>query len=68
VDVELLGWVCLHDLDDTDSIGLKRRDGANKLAYDVWETMQRRKRRPPEITRWLPVLEERVKNKSRLRC
>ncbi len=39
VDVEFLGWVWLHDLDDTDSLGLKRKDGTGKLAYDVWKAM-----------------------------
>lgn len=37
INLHLLGWPWLHDLDDNDSIGLIRRDGTTKLAYGVWK-------------------------------
>lgn len=37
VQLELLGWAWLHDLDDNDSIGLIKRDGTEKMSYDVWK-------------------------------
>lgn len=39
VNLHLLGWPWLHDIDDTDTIGLIRRDGREKLAYQVWKEL-----------------------------
>jgi hypothetical protein len=36
VDLHLLGWAWLHDLDDNDYIGLIKVDGTEKLAYQTW--------------------------------
>ncbi len=37
VELRLLGWSWLHDLDDNDHTGLIRKDGTAKLAYGVWK-------------------------------
>jgi hypothetical protein len=39
VDLRLLGWPWLHDLDDNDYTGLIRKDGTPKLGYDVWKSI-----------------------------
>ena len=37
IDLHLFGYAWLHDLDENDSIGLIRRNGTEKLAYQVWK-------------------------------
>ncbi len=37
VDLILFGWSWLHDLDKNDYIGLIKRDGTEKPAYEVWK-------------------------------
>lgn len=37
VELRLLGWSWLHDLDDSDSIGLICKDSTVKLAYNIWK-------------------------------
>jgi len=37
VELRLLGWSWLHDLDDNDYTGLIGNDGTVKLAYNVWK-------------------------------
>lgn len=37
VELRLLGWPWLHDLDVNDHIGLIRKDGTVKPAYNVWK-------------------------------
>lgn len=37
MDLRLLGWAWLHDIDQNDTIGLLRCDGSEKLAYQVWK-------------------------------
>ncbi len=39
IDLRLLGWPWLHDLDANDTIGLLRRDGTEKLAYRAWKNL-----------------------------
>jgi hypothetical protein len=39
VELRLLGWPWLHDLDNNDYTGLIKRDGTPKLAYGVWESL-----------------------------
>jgi hypothetical protein len=39
VNLHLLGWAWLHDLSENDYIGLMRRDGTGKLAYEVWKAI-----------------------------
>jgi len=39
VDLHLLGWAWLHDIDENDHVGLMRTDGTRKMAYDVWENL-----------------------------
>ncbi|MBE0480535.1 MAG: PD40 domain-containing protein [Dehalococcoidia bacterium] len=39
LELRLLGWPWLHDLDDNDYIGLIRRDRTPKLAYTVWKSI-----------------------------
>jgi hypothetical protein len=39
VELRLLGWPWLHDLDNNDCTGLIKRDGTQKLAYGVWESI-----------------------------
>ncbi|MBC7113306.1 MAG: hypothetical protein H5T34_04715 [Candidatus Methanomethyliales bacterium] len=39
VGLELLGWAWLHDIDGNDYIGLIKRDGKEKLAYEVWKSL-----------------------------
>jgi hypothetical protein len=41
VNLHLFGWAWLHDLDENDHIGLIRRDGTEKLAYEIWKGMSR---------------------------
>jgi len=36
INLSLLGWPWLSDLDANDAIGLLRRDGTEKLAYQAW--------------------------------
>jgi len=36
VDLHMLGWVWLHDLDDEDESGMIERDGTPKPVYSVW--------------------------------
>ena len=39
IKLELFGWAWLHDLDENDHIGLIKRDGTEKLAYEVWKNI-----------------------------
>ncbi|RLI44986.1 hypothetical protein DRO69_06170 [Candidatus Bathyarchaeota archaeon] len=39
VNLHLFGWAWLHDLDENDHIGLIKRDGTKKLAYEVWKNI-----------------------------
>jgi len=39
VNLRLLGWPWLHDLDANDYTGLIKKDGIPKLAYDVWKSI-----------------------------
>jgi hypothetical protein len=39
VDLHLLGWAWLTDINENDYIGLKRIDGTGKMAYEVWENI-----------------------------
>jgi len=39
VQMTLLGWAWLHDLDENDTIGLIKRDGTEKIAYKVWKSI-----------------------------
>lgn len=41
MNLHLFGWAWLHDLDENDHIGLIERDGAEKLAYEVWKNLSR---------------------------
>ncbi|MBS7620185.1 hypothetical protein KEJ21_06030 [Candidatus Bathyarchaeota archaeon] len=41
VNLHLFGWAWLHDLDEKDYIGLIKRDGAEKLAYQVWKNISK---------------------------
>lgn len=37
IDLRLLGWPWLHDIDSNDYTGLIRKDGTPKPAYSVWK-------------------------------
>ena len=37
INLHLLGWSWLYDLDENDTVGLIKRDGTEKLAYEVWK-------------------------------
>lgn len=37
MNLHLVGWAWLHDLDENDYIGLIKRDGTEKLAYKIWK-------------------------------
>ena len=39
VELRLLMWAWLHDIDNNDTIGLIKRDGTEKLAYQVWKEL-----------------------------
>jgi len=39
VDLHMLAWAWLHDLDANDEIGLVEHDGTAKLAYSVWAAL-----------------------------
>ncbi|MGB9622375.1 MAG: hypothetical protein ACPL07_00890 [Candidatus Bathyarchaeia archaeon] len=39
INLHLLGWAWLHDLDENDHIGLLKRDGARKMVYETWESI-----------------------------
>lgn len=39
IDLELLGWPWLHDIDQNDAVGLIRIDGSEKLAYEKWKKL-----------------------------
>ncbi|AIF70116.1 hypothetical protein PAP_08675 [Palaeococcus pacificus DY20341] len=41
VNLHLLGWAWLHDLNENDHLGLITRDGKEKLAYNVWVSISR---------------------------
>ncbi len=43
INLQLLGWAWLHDLDDNDCIGLIKRNGEEKLAYEAWKNVSRSK-------------------------
>lgn len=40
-NLHLFGWAWLHDLDENDHVGLIKRDGAEKIAYEVWKNLSR---------------------------
>ncbi|MEM3404247.1 MAG: hypothetical protein QXJ17_06920 [Nitrososphaeria archaeon] len=39
VNLHLLGWAWLHDLNENDYLGLIKRDGGEKLAYKIWKAL-----------------------------
>jgi len=39
LDLKLLGWCWLHDIEGGDSTGLIRRDGSERRAYRVWKEL-----------------------------
>jgi hypothetical protein len=39
IDLELVGWPWLHDLDVNDTTGLIKRDGTPKEAFEVWKSL-----------------------------
>jgi len=39
IELEILGWVWLHDLDENDALGLIKKDGTEKLSYKVWRNL-----------------------------
>jgi len=39
VNLRLLGWPWLHDLDDNDYTGLIKKDGTPKPAYEIWKSI-----------------------------
>ncbi|MGB9684627.1 MAG: hypothetical protein ACPL1Z_06835 [Candidatus Bathyarchaeales archaeon] len=41
MNLHLFGWAWLHDLDENDYIGLIKRDGTEKLAYEAWKNLSR---------------------------
>ncbi|MGB9854784.1 MAG: hypothetical protein ACPLRY_08310, partial [Candidatus Bathyarchaeales archaeon] len=41
INLHLFGWAWLHDLDKNDQIGLIKRDGTEKLAYEVWKNLSK---------------------------
>jgi hypothetical protein len=36
LELHMISWSWLHDVDDSDDIGLVERDGSPKLAYEAW--------------------------------
>ena len=36
IDLHLLGWAWLHDVDENDHVGLIEHDGTPKTAYETW--------------------------------
>jgi hypothetical protein len=36
LDLQMLCWAWMHDIDDNDDVGLIERDGTPKLAYQAW--------------------------------
>ncbi len=36
IDLRLLSWIWLTDLDESDHVGLKMRDGTEKSVYNLW--------------------------------
>ncbi|MGQ9787955.1 MAG: hypothetical protein ACUVQM_01375 [Candidatus Hadarchaeaceae archaeon] len=40
INLQLLGWAWLHDLDENDYLGIIKRDGTEKLAYSVWKNLR----------------------------
>ena len=39
INLYLLGWAWLHDLNDNDAVGLIKFDGTEKLGYTVWKNL-----------------------------
>jgi hypothetical protein len=39
MNLHLFGWAWLHDLNENDFIGLIKKDGTEKLAYEVWKNL-----------------------------
>lgn len=39
MQLHMLAWAWLHDIDSGDYIGLVKRDGSEKLAYSVWKEL-----------------------------
>jgi hypothetical protein len=39
VDLRMLCWAWLHDLSDTDQVGLIKSDGTTRLAYQTWQAL-----------------------------
>jgi hypothetical protein len=39
VDLRILCWAWLHDLSETDQIGLMKTDGTPRLAYQTWQAL-----------------------------
>jgi hypothetical protein len=39
VNLRMLCWVWLHDLSQTDQVGLIKLDGSERMAYQVWKAL-----------------------------
>ena len=39
IDLHVLGWAWLHDIDENDYTGLKKMDGSEKLAFEIWKNL-----------------------------
>ncbi len=39
VNLHMLCWAWLHDLSETDQVGLIKRDGSERMVYQVWKTL-----------------------------
>ncbi|MBC7131058.1 hypothetical protein H5T51_07575 [Candidatus Bathyarchaeota archaeon] len=39
INLHLFGWPWLHDLNESDHLGLIKRDGTQKLAYQTWKQL-----------------------------
>ena len=39
INLYFVGWPWFSDLNDNDFVGLIKRDGTEKIGYDVWKTL-----------------------------
>jgi hypothetical protein len=39
IDLHILGWAWLHDINKNDYTGLKKTDGSEKLAFEIWKNL-----------------------------
>ncbi|MGC8798513.1 MAG: hypothetical protein ACP5PK_07635 [candidate division WOR-3 bacterium] len=42
INLQLLGWAWLHDLNENDAVGLIKYDGTEKLGYETWKSISGR--------------------------